>query len=129
MGNKTLNSQFASFYLEAGDLPDDGFAEFDDGLRVLTESAQVMISDGREALMVQKLLPNFAQAGLELQLLAHICVRSHEDDRGHGSYCLKEKTRGVSANVTKTSTTFMLNNPGKKIQQSQVRSTGCFFFC
>lgn len=88
-GNRTLDFQFAPFYLEAGDLPDDGLAEFHDGVQVLAKRTHVMIFDSWKPLMVQKLLPNFAQAGLELQVLAHIGVRSHQDDWGQGSYCLK----------------------------------------
>lgn len=94
-GNKTLDFQFAPFYLEAGDLPDDGLAEFDDGVRVLAERAHVMVFNSWKPLMVQKLLPNFAQAGLELQLLTYIGVCSHQDDWGQVSYCLKGKLQGI----------------------------------
>lgn len=78
-----------SFYLEVGDFPGDGLAELGHGVRVLAEGDHVVVPDGREALVGQQLLFDLGQAGLKLQLLAHICVGSHEDYRGQRSYGLQ----------------------------------------
>ncbi len=84
-----FNLLFVSFYLEAGDFPGDGLAKLGHGVRVLADRDHVVVPDGREALVVQQLLSDLRQAGLKLQLVAHICVGSHQDDRGQRSYSLK----------------------------------------
>lgn len=86
-----INLLFVSFYLEAGDFSADGLAKFGHGVRVLADGDHVVVSDGREALVVQQLLSNLGQAGLKLQVLAHICVGSHQDYWGKRSHGLKQR--------------------------------------
>lgn len=54
----------------------------------------MVVSDGGEALVVQQLLSGLGQTGLKLQLVAHICVSSHQDNRGQRSYSLKKRREG-----------------------------------
>lgn len=82
---------FFSLHLEVGDFPGDGLAEFGQGIRVLTDGDHVVVSDGGEALVVQQLLLDLGQAGLKLQLIAHVCVGSNEDDRRQRSYSLERE--------------------------------------
>lgn len=73
-------------YLEVVHLPDDGLAQPGQGIRVLAGRHHVVVPDGGEALVAQQLLLDLGQAGLELLLLAHVSVSSHQDDgrqRGH----------------------------------------------
>lgn len=79
-------------YLEVGDFSGDGLAELGHGVRVLAGGDHDVVPDGREALVVQQLLPDLGQAGLKLLLLTHICVGSHKDDGGQRSYGLKKIT-------------------------------------
>lgn len=80
--------------LEAGDLPGDGLAQLGYGVRVLADGDHVVVPDGGEALVAQQLLSGLGQAGLKLQLIAHISVCSHQDDRGQRSYSLKYREQG-----------------------------------
>lgn len=77
-----------SSHLEAGDLSGDGLAEFDHGVRVVPDRHHVIVPNGREALVVQQLLSDFAQAVFYLQMLTHICVGSHQDDWREWGYSL-----------------------------------------
>lgn len=86
---------FASSYLKAGDLPGDGLAELRHGVRVLAAGDHEVVPDGREALVVQQLILDLRQAGLELFLIAHISVGSNKDDgrqRSDGLTQEREKT-------------------------------------
>ena len=71
-----------TFHLEAADFPGDGFAQLGDGVGVLADGHHVVVSDGGEALVAQQLLSDLREAGLKLQVIAHIGVCSHQDDRG-----------------------------------------------
>jgi len=79
--------------LEAGGLPGDGLAQLGHGVRVLAGRDHVVVPDGREALVVQQLLPDPGQAGLDLQLAAHVQVGPHQDDRRQGGGGLEGFTR------------------------------------
>lgn len=88
---RELDKTRESFYLEAGDLPGDGLAQLGDGVRVLAGRDHVVVPDGGEALVPQQLLPDLGHAGLKLQLVAHVRVGSHQDDRRQRGDSLEER--------------------------------------
>lgn len=56
----------------------------------------MVVSDGGEALVAQQLLPDLAQAGLKLQLVADVRVGSDEDDGRQGSDGLTRRRETVT---------------------------------
>lgn len=90
MLNQGRREEWRAFqsHLEVGDFPGDGLAELAQGVGVLAGGDHVVVSDGREALVAQQLLPDLAQAGLELQLIADVRVGPDEDDGRQRSYGL-----------------------------------------
>ena len=76
----------AEGYLEAGHLPSDGLAQLGHGVQVLQHRHHVVVPDHVEAVVLQQLLSDPLQAGLQLGLHALVHMGAHQDDgrqRGH----------------------------------------------
>lgn len=61
----------------------------------------MVVPDGREALVVQQLILDLRQAGLELFLLAHISVGSNKDDWRQRSDGLTQEREKTYTSLTK----------------------------